>query len=86
MFDEASPTPPKEGLPVIAEGVEEGYLFISTLIFFYFSEARVTPPWADAEGASVATTAGLSAPRSLACEPLAGGEAALTLPPVPGKR
>ena len=24
----------------------------------------VTPPWADAEGASVATTAGLSAPRS----------------------
>ena len=36
------------------------------------------PHRADARGASVATTAGLSAPRSLACEPWGGSPSSLT--------
>ena len=36
------------------------------------TDSTVTPPWADAREASVATTADLSAPRSLACELLLG--------------
>ena len=34
MFDEASPTPPKEGLPVIAEGAGEMLLFVLIMFFF----------------------------------------------------
>ena len=37
------------------------------------NDDRVTPPWAEAKGASVATKEDLSSPRSLACEPLGGG-------------
>jgi hypothetical protein len=69
-----------------------GFRFIYNLVILQFSSLRLAfeksdslrgfeSPLlqADAEGASVATTAGLSAPRSLACEPLAGGRLPLSL-------
>ena len=43
MFDEASPTPPKEGLPVIAEGAGEMLLFV--LIMFCFYDVCKPPLW-----------------------------------------
>ena len=42
MFKKASPTPPKEGLPVITEGVEEALLFVLVIIC-YFNDACKPP-------------------------------------------
>ena len=42
MFKKASPTPPEEGLSVIAEGVVEALLFVLVL-FCYFNDACKPP-------------------------------------------
>ena len=42
MFKKASPTPPEEGLSVIAEGVVEALLFV-LVIFCYFNDACKPP-------------------------------------------
>ena len=42
MFKKASPTPPEEGLSVLAEGVVEARVFVGG-IFCYFNDAGKPP-------------------------------------------